>query len=81
MLFLLRLLAFLGVLWLLRRILGLFLGTAVRPARQDPGKVAPTNTVKDPVCGMYLDPRLAFPLQDKGEKVDVFILDILPIPV
>jgi uncharacterized protein len=69
LLFLMRILAFLGVLWMLRRILGLFLGKAVRPARPDPGRTAPTNTVKDPVCGMYMDPRLAFPLQHKGEEV------------
>ena len=62
-------LAFLGVLWMLRRILAFFLGKAVRPSPPDPGKMAPTNTVKDPVCGMYMDPRLAVPLQHKGEEL------------
>jgi len=69
LLFLMRLLAFLGVLWMLRRILGLFLGKTVKPSRPDPGKMAPTNTVKDPVCGMYMDPRLAVPLQYKGKEL------------
>ncbi len=64
-----RLLAFLGILWILRRILELFLGKPVKPSRPDPGKMAPTNTVKDPVCGMYMDPRLAFPLQHNGKEL------------
>ncbi len=69
MLFLMRILAFLGVLWILRRILGLFIAKTVKPSQPDPASGAPTTTVKDPVCGMYMDPRLALPLRHKGEEV------------
>ncbi len=70
MLFLMRLLAFLGILWLLRRVLALFAGgrgARTVPPRAD--KAASTNTVKDPVCGMYMDPRLALRLEDRGNDV------------
>lgn len=63
MLFLLRVLAFLGVLWLVRWFLGILTGRPARPARPNSDGTAPTDTVKDPVCGMYMDPRLAIRLQ------------------
>jgi YHS domain-containing protein len=63
MLILLRILAFLGVLWFLRKILGLL---AKHPAPSRHGEALPGNTVKDPVCGMYMDPRLAIKLQDRA---------------
>ncbi len=69
MLFLMRLLAFLGVLWLVRRILGFFLVKAVKTRRPSPGKDASTDTVRDPVCGMYMDPRLALRLQHRGQDL------------
>ncbi len=69
MLFLMRLLAFIGVLWLLRRIMGLFLGKTAKTDPRQAGRSASTVTVKDPVCGMYMDPRLALCLQEKGTEV------------
>ena len=69
MLFFMRLLALLGVLWLLRRILGFFLVKTVKTTRPAQGKSVSTDTVRDPVCGMYMDPRLALRLQHKGSEV------------
>jgi YHS domain-containing protein len=69
LLFFMRLLAFLGVLWLLRRVLGFFLVKAVKTTRSEQGKSVSTDTVRDPVCGMYMDPRLALRMQHKGSDV------------
>ncbi len=66
---LLRILAFLWVLWLLRRLLGLFYKGKAGPAKANPTKAEPKNMVKDPVCGMYMDPRLALRLQQRDEEV------------
>jgi YHS domain-containing protein len=63
--FLLRFLAFVGVFWLLRRLLGFSLGKIVRPAQSRPGADSPNAMVKDPVCGMYLDPGIAVRLAAK----------------
>ena len=64
MLYLLRFLAFLGILWMVRKLLGSFFVKSRRPtssgtAQTNTKTQAPTSTVKDPVCGMYMDPRLA----------------------
>ena len=69
MLFLARILAFLGVLWVLQRLLGFFIGKSAKPARPEREGATPTNTVKDPVCGMYMDPRLAIRLQRTGGDI------------
>ena len=69
MLFLLRILAFFGVFWVLQRLLMLFSGSRPKRARPQPPDGAASNTVKDPVCGMYMDPRLALRLQIKGEDL------------
>jgi YHS domain-containing protein len=61
--FLLRLLILLIVFWLVRRfLLQLF---AKVGERIEPGSGAPGRMVKDPVCGMYLDPRLAISVPTK----------------
>jgi YHS domain-containing protein len=69
LLFLARILAFLGVLWVLQRLLGFFFGKSAKPAKPDGAGTAPTNTVKDPVCGMYMDPRLAIRCQHEGKDI------------
>ena len=71
MLFFMRLLALLGVLWLLRRILGFFLVKTVKTTRPAQGKSVSTDTVRDPVCGMYMDPRLALKIE-KGQGTFFF---------
>ncbi len=54
-------------IWLLRRLL-LSLG-AKKPGAQR-GAAKPNNAmVKDPVCGMYMDPRLALRLEEGEETV------------
>jgi YHS domain-containing protein len=69
LLFLMRILAFFGVLWVLRRLLGMFIAKSSKPAKPDATASSPTNTVKDPVCGMYMDPRLAIHLQRLGKNL------------
>jgi YHS domain-containing protein len=60
---LLRLAAFIAGLWLVRRLLSLLLprvgprGRAASAAADGPP--ASARMVKDPVCGMYMDSRLA----------------------
>ncbi len=65
-----RVLLFLSALWFIQRALGFLLGTPKRPPRQNPAQANETDAnkmVRDPVCGMYLDPRLAVPLRQKKE--------------
>lgn len=57
--FLIRAILFLVILWVVRMILAAFVGKAVRPRQPGPDPGAASLTVKDPVCGMYMDPRLA----------------------
>lgn len=68
---LLRILVYIVVSWwVLRRIIGFFLRKPAKPANSGPEGTAPQDTVKDPVCGMYMDPRLAIRLTRK--EGDVF---------
>ncbi len=68
---LLRILAFLFLLWLIRRVLASLLGGAQPQPRsgaaeaKQPPKLT-NDTVKDPVCGMYMDPRLAVRVQNRN---------------
>ena len=69
MLFLVRLLTFLGVFWVLQRLLRLFVVKKAPAANPRPERSAPpTDTVRDPVCGMYMDPRLAIRLENGKES-------------
>lgn len=63
--FLLRILAFLWILWILRKIFGFPPGKRSKPPSPHPQGDGPKNTVKDPVCGMYMDPGLAIRVQRK----------------
>ena len=58
-------------IWLVRRFLTLFMGGAKRPNRKKAAKDAANYMVKDPVCGMYMDSRLAVPLE-KGKEETYF---------
>jgi YHS domain-containing protein len=65
---LLRLFILLAVLWLVRRILGMILGEPrkrVQP-QGSPQRNVNARMVKDPVCGMYMDPRLALSHEGRG---------------
>jgi YHS domain-containing protein len=63
-----RAIIFVSALWLIQRFLGALLGTGARrrPA-PNPGDAARDSSrmVKDPVCGMYLDSRLAIAVEAK----------------
>lgn len=67
--FILRVAAFLATLWIVQRLLAPLIGR--RRARANPGTSRPTSgkMVKDPVCGMYMDPRLAIRLDFRREEL------------
>ncbi len=68
---LLRILALILGLWLLKRVLAAILGGAQPgPAQESSAKPA-QQMVKDPVCGMYMDYRLAVRL-DRGKEALYF---------
>ena len=67
---LLRILAILWVLWAILRTFRFRKRNPQAPPRPDPDAAARQDTVKDPVCGMYMDPRLA--IRAPGKKGDVF---------
>jgi YHS domain-containing protein len=66
--FLLRFLIIIVALWLLRRLLASVFGEPPKRPRGNSGSrpVEAGQMVKDPVCGMYMDPRLAVQLQSRG---------------
>jgi len=67
-----RFLLFISAIWFIQRALGVLFGSQRRESKKEPRQAAgPTagKTVKDPVCGMYLDPRLAVYIQNKAETV------------
>lgn len=57
--FLIRVIVFLVVLWVIRALLSPLIRKATRPAQPVDKEAGANLTVKDPVCGMYMDPRLA----------------------
>lgn len=69
--FVLRILFLAAIIWLVRRILALFMGSARRPNRKRPANGAANYMVKDPVCGMYMDSRIAVRLE-KGSETTYF---------
>ncbi|MDM7998070.1 MAG: hypothetical protein QUT30_20565 [Acidobacteriota bacterium] len=66
---LLRILSAIFLVWILRRLFLLFLGKS-RIGRTKGASTEGSNPmVKDPVCGMYMDSRLAIRLQRKQEDI------------
>jgi len=67
--FLWRMLLFITALWFVQRLLGSLFGSVKKKpaARAQSAKSQSARMVKDPVCGMYLDPRLAISLERKEE--------------
>jgi len=58
-------------IWLAMRFLGTFLGKQKRRVKSEPTRrTGSKKMVKDPVCGMYLDPRLAIKIT--GRDGDLF---------
>jgi YHS domain-containing protein len=70
LLFLFRFLAFVGVFWLLKKILAFLVGKSRQASQPRREAYTPNATVKDPVCGMYMDPALA--LRQAGKNGDVY---------
>jgi len=68
--FILRFLAFLGVFWLLKKILSFLVGKSMPPTQPRRETHSPNATVKDPVCGMYMDPAVA--IRQSGKNGDVY---------
>jgi YHS domain-containing protein len=64
-----RLLVFISTLWLIRYLLGALFGKGQihrqAPRRGAAGEAETQRMVKDPVCGMYMDPRLAVRVDDR----------------
>jgi YHS domain-containing protein len=56
-------------LWLLRRFLGSFLGISKQGNAKGKFEDGPNRMVKDPVCGMYMDFRLAIPFENGKESL------------
>jgi uncharacterized protein len=63
-----RILGFFFAAWLFQRALGYILGLSKRNQAKKTPSSFPNQMVKDPVCGMYMDPRLAFRLENKSEE-------------
>jgi YHS domain-containing protein len=55
------------ILWILRRVLGKIFSPPKQPGATENRAEAPNNMVKDPVCGMYMDARLAVRLENRKE--------------
>ena len=68
-----RFLLFLSALWFIQRTLGFFLGAPKKQPRREGTAADATDAnnkmVRDPICGMYLDPRLAISHRHKKETV------------
>jgi YHS domain-containing protein len=66
--FILRTLGFVLIAWLFRKLLNVFSGSQ-RAGGAKSRAANPTNhMVKDPVCGMYMDSRLALRVENKHEN-------------
>ena len=63
---LIRILYLVAILWLLRRFLPSFMKP--RAVRPEPNNIS-NYMVKDPICGMYMDLRLALKLEKKNKTV------------
>jgi YHS domain-containing protein len=54
--------------WVFRRVLNFFLGASKSNQAKDNSAGESKHMVKDPVCGMYMDCRLAVRLDKKSEE-------------
>jgi uncharacterized protein len=67
---LLRLFIVVFILWLLRVVLARVFRTSARQNESDKeSALASNNMVKDPICGMYMDSRLAIRLEKRKETL------------
>ena len=61
-----RILGLVFLVWLVRRLLGFFLGDSRGKRAKGNSEGSSSHMVKDPVCGMYMDSRLAVRLEGTG---------------
>ena len=67
-----RFLLFVSAIWIVQRALGFLFRTpskGPRPESQQANGPGTNKMVKDPVCGMYLDPRLAVSFKNRNETI------------
>ncbi len=57
------------LLWLLQRLLSKVLRPSRPNAEGQSPAASPNNMVKDPVCGMYMDSRLAIRMEKRKETL------------
>ena len=62
-----RFLSAIFLVWLFRRVLAPFLGGSKTTRPQADPAASSNQMVKDPVCGMYMDSRLAICIERKRE--------------
>jgi uncharacterized protein len=63
-----RILGLVLMTWVFRRVLNFFLGASKSNQAKDNSTGNSKHMVKDPVCGMYMDCRLAVRLDKKSEE-------------
>jgi uncharacterized protein len=68
---LIRALLFILGFWFIKRIIAAFLGSPRQAGTGATARSPSKNMVKDPVCGMYMDSRLAIRVK-KGNEVFYF---------
>ena len=69
MILLLRLIFFTIAVYLVRRLFASLLGNRKRPEAVNDSAMPSNQMVKDPVCGMYMDSRLAVRLENRNETL------------
>ena len=65
--FLLRIFILIFIVWLFRRLLTALMGMRKKAGTADTSPGVANYMVKDPVCGMYMDSRLAVRLESRHE--------------
>jgi YHS domain-containing protein len=63
-----RVLGLFFLAWLFQRLMGYFLGASKSRRAKENSAAPSSHMVKDPVCGMYMDSRLAVRLDGKNEE-------------
>jgi uncharacterized protein len=64
-----RIVAFLFIIYLVRRLIAGFTKSSKRAATGGGDAKAESRMVKDPMCGMYMDSRLAIKVENRSEAV------------
>ena len=67
--YILQLILFAFLIYFLRRLIAVFAKPSNKASKSNNVAPASGQMVKDPVCGMYMDPRLAIKLEQRNEVV------------